>query len=157
MKFLTHGPGYALFLTANDAVLSLHQAAKPAGLKNSRNWIATKASEPVEKRGGNTNRKSTVLRITLVGANPKASIEGVEPNGGRANYFIGNQPGKWQRDLPTYGRVAYRGVYPRIDQVYYGGSQDRLEYDFVVAPGGNPKEIRMRFESGDKLRLDDKG
>ena len=77
MKFLTPGPGYALCLTADEAVLSLHQAAKPAGLKNLRNWIATKAREPVGKRGGNNNRKSTVLRITLVGANPRASIEGV--------------------------------------------------------------------------------
>ena len=36
--------------------------------------------------------------------------------------------------------VFYRGIYPGIDLVYYshGG---RLEYDFVVAPGGDPGRI----------------
>jgi hypothetical protein len=36
--------------------------------------------------------------------------------------------------------VFYRGVYPGIDLVYYSHGE-RLEYDFVVAPGGDPGKI----------------
>jgi hypothetical protein len=73
------------------------------------------------------------------------------------NYFIGQQRSKWQHNIPTYGRVAYRGVYKGIDQVYYGGAHDRLEYDFVVSPGANPNDIRMRFEVGSQLNLNTEG
>ncbi|MGH7815337.1 MAG: hypothetical protein ACREQI_15195, partial [Candidatus Binataceae bacterium] len=58
--------------------------------------------------------------MTLVGANPHARIEGVDPLRAKANYFIGNNPGKWHTDVPTYAKVRYRNIYPGIDLVYYG-------------------------------------
>jgi hypothetical protein len=41
---------------------------------------------------------------------------------------------------------------PGIDLVYYG-NQRRLEYDFIVAPGANPKPIRLQFAGAKKLDL----
>jgi hypothetical protein len=35
-----------------------------------------------------------------------------------ANYFIGNDPSKWQANVPTYGSVLYRDLYPGIDLRY---------------------------------------
>ena len=72
------------------------------------------------------------------------------------NYFIGNDPEKWRRNVPTYRKVYYKDVYPGIDVVYYG-NQRELEYDFVVAPGANPKLIKFTIEGADKLRLDETG
>ena len=60
---------------------------------------------------------------------------------GKANYFIGNDPGKWRTNVPTYAKVRYASVYPGIDLVYYGTRGGELEYDFVVAPGADPKAI----------------
>src|SRR4051794_11305103 len=37
----------------------------------------------------------------------------------------------WRTGIPTFGRVAYRSVYPGIDLTYHGRS-GKLEYDFVV-------------------------
>ena len=40
--------------------------------------------------------------------------------------------------------------------VYYG-NQGELEYDFVVAPGANPKVIKFKVEGADRIRLDQTG
>ena len=85
-----------------------------------------------------------VVTASLVGA--AAGVEGAaeEALSGRINYLLGNDPSKWVRDVPTFGRIRYRAVYPGIDLVYYG-SEGRLEHDFVVAPGADPRRIRMRL------------
>jgi hypothetical protein len=88
----------------------------------------------------------TVLRMKLVGSNPHAGVVGVDPLPGKSNYFIGNDPKKWRTNVPNYSRVKYSDVYPGIDLVYYG-NQGRLEYDFVVAAGADPKAIRISVAS----------
>jgi hypothetical protein len=52
--------------------------------------------------------------------------------------------------------VRYRSVYPGIDLVYHG-QQEQLEYDFVVAPGADPKQIRLDIQGAEKLYLDAAG
>src|SRR5204863_455349 len=70
-----------------------------------------------------------------------------------SNYFIGNDPTKWRTDVPHFGRIQVEGVYPGIDLVWYG-NQQRLEYDFLVAPGADPKQIQVAYEGVESLRVD---
>jgi len=128
VRFLSRGPGYGLYLTASEAVLML---AKPDA----------KA------------QKSVALRMSLVGAARKPVLTGLDELPGKANYFIGKNPSKWRSNVPTYAKVQYRNVYPGIDLVYYG-KQQQLEYDFVVAPGADPKKIVLGFKGADKLKID---
>ena len=55
-----------------------------------------------------------------------------------------------------YGQVAYPGVYPGIDVVYYG-NQQQLEFDFVVKPGADPGAIRMKVRGASGLSIDASG
>jgi hypothetical protein len=90
-------------------------------------------------------RDGSVERMKLLGANPKPRFEPLDKQPGISNYFIGNDPSKWRTDIPNYGRVALRGVYPGIDLVFYGNER-QLEYDWVVAPGADPKQIHVKWE-----------
>ncbi len=63
---------------------------------------------------------------------------------GVAQYLKGNDPARWITDIPTYSRVRYRGIYPGVDAVYYG-KDGRFEFDFVVAPGADPRRIRLTY------------
>ena len=128
VKFLSRGSGYSLFLTSNEAVLVLSQSEADESRKASR--VARAA---VRAR----HRKSAVVRMTLVNANPQSQAAGHDELPGKSNYFIGNDPAKWRTNIPTYAKVKYEGVYPGVDLVYYG-NQGQLEYDFVVAPGADP-------------------
>jgi hypothetical protein len=147
VRFLSHGPGYSLYLTSSEAVLVL---ARPDPGEKKRDAGSTLG------RGAQTPVKSVALRMSLVGAAPKPPVSGLEEQPGKANYFIGKDPAKWRTNVPTYARVHYRDVYPGIDLLYYG-NQRQLEYDFVVAPGGDPKKIVLGFKGADKLEIDAQG
>jgi pimeloyl-ACP methyl ester carboxylesterase len=82
------------------------------------------------------------VRLKLVGANPAAKVSGADELPGRSNYFIGNDRKQWRTNVPNYAKVKYQGVYPGVDLVYYG-NQQQLEYDFIVAPGGDPRVIAL--------------
>jgi hypothetical protein len=103
-----------------------------------------------------------VLRLKLVGANPKAKVEGLDGLPGKSNYFIGNDPKKWRTNVPNYAEVKYKDVYPVVDLVYYG-NQGKLEHDFIVSPGVDPSAIRFAVETGNsrienrKTRIDPSG
>src|ERR1700676_3413348 len=133
VDFISHGPGYTLSLTPNEAELQL------AGTE-------TGVPKQTEMR----------LRMRLLGANAHARSEGREIQTGKSNYFIGNNFRSWRTDVPQYGRVEYREVYPGIDLAYYG-NQQRLEYDFVVAPYADPRRIRLAIKGADRIHVDDTG
>jgi hypothetical protein len=84
--------------------------------------------------------KATVLRIRLDHANSNPEVSGIDELASKSNYFIGKDPAKWRRNIPTFGRVKYQEVYSGVDLVYYGNRRD-LEYDFVLAPGANPRRL----------------
>ncbi|AXC16143.1 Cell surface protein (plasmid) [Acidisarcina polymorpha] len=145
VKFLSRGQGYSLFLTDREAVLALH--------KNE--------AQPVHGRGGKPAfpaqaGKIDVVRMELDGASQGVRVAGEEPLPGKSNYFIGSDPSKWHTNVPTYSKVKYSNVYPGIDLVYYG-SQQQLEYDFVVARNADPKQARLRFTGASKLKLNHDG
>ena len=88
--------------------------------------------------------------MRLIGANLEPQVTGLDGLPGKANYFISNDPKKWRTEVSTYAKVQYKNVYPGIDLIYYG-NQRQLEYDFIVAPGSDPKTVRLGFEGADKL------
>src|SRR6185295_3244576 len=89
--------------------------------------------------------------IELVGANPEAAARPEEPAAAQSHYFRGPRE-KWLVGIPHFGRVAFDGVYPGIDVVYYGHGP-ALEYDFHVAPSADARTIRLRLRGADGLRL----
>jgi hypothetical protein len=86
-----------------------------------------------------------VQRMKLIGVNRSMQFEPLERQPGISNYFIGDDPSKWRINVPNFGRVALRDVYPGIDLVFYGNER-QLEYDWVVAPQADPKQIRVKWE-----------
>src|SRR5690242_15907112 len=129
VRFLSRGPGYDLLLAPGEAIVRISQ-----------------------KTGGGKHDPAAV-RIRFQNANYDAAIDGLEQLASHSNYFIGNDPRRWTTDIPHYGRVRYRGLYPGIDAIYYGNEQ-RLEYDLVVAPGAKPEQIRVEFDGIRRLRVE---
>lgn len=81
--------------------------------------------------------------LSLVGARPSAA-EGAERRAGTVNYFIGNDPSRWLTGIATYAQVRYRDVYPGVDLLFDTADQ-AIEYDFLVHPGGDPRQIALTF------------
>jgi hypothetical protein len=128
VRFLARGHRYSLFLTATEAVLSLS------------------AGECVP----------AVVRMSLAGANAHPQLAGLDRQPGLSHYFIGDDPARWQRNVPSYASVRYAAVYPGIDLIYHGNNR-QLEYDFAVAPGADPKRIAFTFDGVRKISVDADG
>ena len=133
VKFLARGNGYALFLTADEAVLRL-----------------------AHSRARNGESIETAVSMRVAGANRSAAVVGAEELAAKSNYFIGNDSGQWRTNVPQFAQVRYQEIYPGIDLIYYG-SQGNLEYDFEIAPGADPNAVRLHFEGMERLRLDPTG
>ncbi len=100
-------------------------------------------------------RSDTVLTLRVAGGRrvtPRADRRLVTIS----NYFLGNDPSRWRTDIPNFGRVVYPGVLPGVDLVYHG-KEGQLEYDFVVAPGADSKEIAMEVSGAKELSLTSTG
>lgn len=113
----------------------------------------------VELRAGEvclrTAAGSEPIRISFPGSNTRASVSGVEPLTA-TSYLLGNQRKAWKTNVPQYRKVRYENVWPGVDLVYYGVGK-QLEFDFVLRPGTDPKQIRLRFAGVDKLTQDAEG
>ena len=129
VKFLARSSGYTLFLTGNEAVLRFQNQHK-------------------------SNEAST-LTLSLKDANAKPQVTGLSELPGKTNYFIGNDPKEWRTDIPTFAKVKYESIYQGVDLVYYSSKGRQLEYDFVVAPGHDPSQIKLSFEGADEVQLAD--
>jgi hypothetical protein len=130
VKFLSRGSGYNLFLTSNEAVLALSKEAAEG--------------------------RKDVLKIKLVGAKAQPQVTGEGELPGKSNYFLGNDPQQWRTNVANYAKVKYDDVYPGIDMVYYGNGR-QLEYDFIVAAGADPSQIKLSIEGAQRLRVDERG
>jgi hypothetical protein len=150
VRFVSHGGGYELFLTPNEAVLALHPV-RPLDLSATHRMAFFRARREARKAA-----KTAVLRMRLANANPDIKIAGKDRLPGRVDYFLGQDSANWRTNVPSYARVEYADVYPGVDLVFYG-NQRRLEYDFIVAPGADPKAIALNVEGARKLRLNARG
>ena len=134
VRFLSRGPGFQLFLTDTEAVLAL---ARPSTDHADRSTLFDVG------RRSSVSRPATI-RMSLVNSGHRFRPAGRRPQRGRSNYFLGRDRAKWLTDVPLYGEVVYRDVYPGIDLVYHDSSRD-IEYDFLVAPETDVQPIRMKF------------
>ena len=147
VKFLSRGVGYALFFTAEEAVVTLRGVASGVG---------GYADKPLTPSAASDTHSGAVLRMRFVGANGAPRISGSEQLPGKVNYFVGNDRKQWRSDIPTYAQVRYEDIYPGVGVIYYG-TQGRLEYDLSIAPGTDPRIIALDFVGANETKIDAQG
>lgn len=86
-----------------------------------------------EDRGVTLQQGQTAIRISFE-RSAKPRIEADDPIGARANYLHGNDPRRWQTDLPLFATIRYSGLWPGIE-LRYTAERSRLKAEYVVAPG----------------------
>ena len=128
-RFIANGGSYRMSIGANDSYIAINN-----GVSGSK----------------------SILHFAFDGANPTAGLEGIEPLPGVINYYRGQDSRNWRLGVKTFAKVQAKSVYPGIDVVYYG-DRHRLEFDFVVAAGADPKAIGLKVDGADALSLSEQG
>ena len=149
VQFVTRGHGHTLFMTPNQAVLDLQTGT----VKEQRQATDAAQHKPLSSPAPISH---SIVRMTFDGADPQATVVGLDQLPGIVNYFIGDDPSKWHTNIPTYQKVAYHNLYPGIDLVYYG-NQGHLEYDLIVAPRADPTQITLAFDGAEQIAVDAQG
>jgi hypothetical protein len=92
------------------------------------------------------------LSLEFLGARSQVDVSAEGRTPGLSHYYSGADRSKWLTDIPHYERVLYKGVWDGIDVLFHTRGGD-AEYDFIVAPGGDPNRIRLRLAGAKRLRL----
>jgi hypothetical protein len=142
-SYVTRGSGYAIGLTARGARFRWTRADAPQ-----------EGARHEQRTGGAA--ASGYVQIEFVGGNPHAAAAAGDTLPGTTNYLLGNDPKQWRTDVPSYARLRYEAIYPGIDLVYYGKGQE-LEHDWIVAPGADPRSIKLAFDGADAVTIDSAG
>jgi hypothetical protein len=149
VKFVSRGSDHTLFLTPTEVVLTLQRGERKKHTLKPEAAFGLRSALRARPKASS----ASVVRMELQGANPSPRMSGESEFSARTNYFIGNDPQKWNMDVRQYERVRYEQAYPGIDVIYYGQEQS-FEYDFEVAPGADPELIGLSFTGVRKLKIE---
>lgn len=91
------------------------------------------------------------MDMVLEGANPNARISTEGMSEDYTQYYNHDA-----LDVRSYSKVTYHDIYPGIDWVVYTTVKG-MKYDFVVHPGADPDQIRMRLKHHEELFIEHNG
>jgi gliding motility-associated-like protein len=83
----------------------------------------------------------------FIGAQTR-EIQGKEKASFYHNYFLGNNPKKWQGNVPVYHGLRYAEVYPGVN-ITFTEQDTHLKYNWIVAPGASTAAIRWNYIGAD--------
>lgn len=90
------------------------------------------------------------MDVSLEGANAAAVAIPGERSADYERYYLPQCPNGVT--AARYGKITYANVYPNIDWVLYVNDNE-LKYDFVVRAGGDPKQIKLKYEGTTSLSI----
>lgn len=155
-RFMMQRNGINIWITDKGAVYDLYNAdhapnkeSSPImGLQIGR--LSNNSLEEVMRVQGH------VLRLEFLGTLPNAQAEGKENLGTRTNYFLGQDRSKWGSDCQSFNGVRLQNLYAGIEAHFY--LDDELpRYDLIVAPGGDPSQIRYRLAGAEQVTVTSEG
>ncbi|NUM31579.1 MAG: gliding motility-associated C-terminal domain-containing protein [Bacteroidetes bacterium] len=57
-------------------------------------------------------------------------------------------------EIEEFEKLIYKNIYNNIDLVFYLDKESNLKYDFIVNPGGNYNEIKLKYNGLNSLQTD---
>jgi hypothetical protein len=144
--FTTHSKGVKLFLTKNGISYQFQKTDYPEGYGRSDK---KKRNEPeLEKQVKTTTYR---MDMELVGAAINPLIETESKNEYFENYYLPQCP-NGILNVPTFSKIIYKEVYPKIDWIVYANGNE-MKYDFIVHPGGKPADIKITYKNASAVNL----
>ena len=104
------------------------------------------ASYGAEEATPRASRDRWAVKLGFVGANPNPFVVGGE-QAAEMNFFRGDSA-SWRTGVPAHKSIRYERLWPGIDLVLKAEGP-HLKYEFRVAAGHDPNEIRFFYEGAD--------
>ncbi len=148
-KFQVRGANGTIYLASDAMWFSF--------LETPKTNAASSRTAPSVPRGNaisdNTPRKGVHVKMSFVGANAKPVIEPFDRLDTHVSYFKGNDASKWRTDVPVWGGVRYKELYPGID-LELTGATGQWQPRLVTRAGANLNSVQLRVDGPDRLSSD---
>lgn len=101
------------------------------------------------------------IDIELVGSNSNAKLIAIDAAPDYINYYNSITPEEGATHVRHYDKVLYKDIYPNIDLEFSVAATDDLKkgefvkYNFIVHPGGDYKDIKLRYSGTDGIAGND--
>ena len=94
------------------------------------------------------------VRMQFLGSSPNVTTEELNKKTVYHNYYLGKDKNRWAGNVPLCETVLYHDLYTGIS-VKTSSSKNNVRYDFLVSPGADVSQIKMKFEGQNKLSIKD--
>jgi gliding motility-associated-like protein len=148
IRYILNAPNTTTFFSESGVIHQFTQS-EDNSVKPGTNAAIAKGSEPTEVRIEN-------LSMEFVGKNPSCRMIGSAPFASNSNFFIGNNPSKWAREVENYGILTYENIYQNIDLQYYTESSS-VKTDFILHPGSKPEDIKLHYTGMESVNITAEG
>ncbi|MBN1352654.1 SBBP repeat-containing protein [candidate division KSB1 bacterium] len=149
VKYLYQTNGLNAWITDSGVVFDYFQIIRENNARELDHRLSINRAEPAHIKGH-------IVKTSMQGANARANTIAEGQSDGFYNYFVGNDPAKWASFVNLHDEIKMQGVYPGIDIRYYFDT-GQLRYDYLVAAGTNPSQIRFRLEGADEYEFNIEG
>ncbi|MBL7717773.1 MAG: SBBP repeat-containing protein [Flavipsychrobacter sp.] len=149
IDFNLAGKGFAVFVGQGQMHYQFDKLENAEAINAQKNKQPVPDEEPVKEIHSYYR-----VDVELVGANKKALAVAENRQPDYDMYYLESAPNGVK--VNGYARVVYKDVYPNIDWVLYSKKGD-FKYEFIVHEGGNPADIKVRFNGATKLDVSKEG
>jgi hypothetical protein len=112
-------------------------------------WMTAFQTAAGSSTGGSVN-----LLLSFPDANPHPTLEPFKPLDISFSYYVGNDPADWHTDVPVWGGVRYKDIYPGID-LEVTGESNRWQPRIVAQPDASLEMVRMHIDGVEGVTIED--
>ena len=157
VKFVFKDGNLSMFLMQAGIAYQFHKVTYPEGYKPLDKFASMEEHEKMEKLQSKIQTETYRMDVILEGANPNPKISTEGKSYDYIQYYNHNA-----LDVRSYQKITYYEVYPHINWVVYVNknardNEPKVKYDFVVHPGGDPSQIKLKTEWVEELASNEDG
>ncbi|MBK9271542.1 MAG: T9SS type A sorting domain-containing protein [Saprospiraceae bacterium] len=131
---------------ANDVITVERQSDVPVGL----------GEEPIKETEDFVTANHS-FSMDFLDANPEPTVKIGEKFGTKFNYLLGDDPKGWVTGVQASKEVIVENLYKGISLRLYSTDKGSLEFDWIIDAGADYRDINMRFDGQDKLKVEKDG
>ncbi len=139
--FYAQQHGTNVFLRNNGLSYVLE---KPAMSENKENLIPNE--NEVDKFGHR-------IDVDFINAKQDPAIICEKTSAHYFNYYYEQCPSGIS-NVKSFEKIIYQNVYSNIDVHFYNNAGKGFKYDLMVNPGGNPNDIKLKYNGAEKLKIE---
>jgi uncharacterized repeat protein (TIGR01451 family) len=120
-------------------------------------WLTQVEDAPSRQKGEHLPAegalKAVNLKVSFPGANPDAVLEAEGRMPGHVSILKGENPEEWARELPLWGLLRYRHLYPGVDLVIRS-TDSGFDWEYEVQAGADLDQLRLWIQGAHAVTQD---